>query len=327
MDSYIFANTALFVIIASSLIFILIKPFYFGNLIKILDKPEDNSLKIHKKSTPKNGGFIIILFLLLYLILNQFYNFDYFNPSIFIFVLSFFIVGLIDDYLNIKPIIRILLFALSTYFFLILNNDFIIELFYIENINNFFSLNYFAMFFTIFCFIFLQNSLNMLDGINGSLLSYSILITAVISIMNPEIFSFVFLFALIIVFIQNINNKIFLGNNGSSVISFIISFLLIRAHSYNPKDFSSEVIILLCFLPAVDMTRLFVERIYKRKNPFFGDLNHFHHIVFLKRKKSEWIFYLVITYIFLTYVGVNLNVNLALLLSLFTYSFFIWKFR
>ena len=147
MNSYIFANTALFVIIASSLIFILIKPFYFGNLIKILDKPEDNSLKIHKKSTPKNGGFIIILFLLLYLILNQFYNFDYFNPSIFIFVLSFFIVGLIDDYINIKPIIRILLFALSTYFFLILNNDFIIELFYIENINNFFSLNYFAMFF------------------------------------------------------------------------------------------------------------------------------------------------------------------------------------
>ena len=30
-------------------------PFYFGNLIKILDKPEDNSLKIHKISTPKNS--------------------------------------------------------------------------------------------------------------------------------------------------------------------------------------------------------------------------------------------------------------------------------
>ena len=41
------------------------------------------------------------------------------------------------------------------------------------------------------------------------LLSYSILMTSVISIMNPEIFSFVFLFALIIVFIQNIITKFF----------------------------------------------------------------------------------------------------------------------
>ena len=327
MNSYIFASTALFVIVASSLIFIIIKPFYFGNMINILDKPENNSLKIHKKSTPKNGGFIIILSILLYLILNQFYNFDYFNFSIFVFVLSFFIIGLVDDYLNIKPIIRILLFALSVYFFLIFNSDFIIEYFYIENIDNFFSLKYFALFFTIFCFVFLQNSLNMLDGINGSLLSYSILLTLMISIVNPEIFNFVFLFALILAFIQNINNKIFLGNSGSAIISFIISFLLIRAHSHNPKDFSSEIIILLCFLPMIDMTRLFIERIYKKKNPFIGDLNHFHHIVFLKRKKREWIFYLVVIYIFLTYVGFNLSINSALFISLFTYSFLIWKFR
>ena len=79
MNSYIFLNIALFLIIASSLIFIIIKPFYFGSIIKVLDKPDNSKLKIHKDPIPKNGGFIILLFILLYFIINEFFNFDEFN--------------------------------------------------------------------------------------------------------------------------------------------------------------------------------------------------------------------------------------------------------
>ena len=327
MNSYIFANIILFIIIASSLIFIIIKPFYFASLINILDKPNNNKLKIHNQPIPKNGGFIILFFIFLYQIINSFFHFDDFNLSIFTFIFLFFFIGLIDDYFDIKPLIRIILYAITVYLFLYFNNEYIVDYFYIKNINNYFSLKSLAIFFTIFCFIFMQNSLNMIDGINGSLNIYSILLTLIILLINPAIFNFIFLAALIITFIQNISNKIFLGNNGSSIISFIISLMLINAHYHNPLEFTSEIIFLLCFLPAIDMLRLFILRIWNKKNPFIGDLNHFHHLVFLKRKKTEWISLLIISYISLAFIALKISVNLALFIAIFIYLFCIWKFK
>ena len=32
-------------------------------------------------------------------------------------------------------------------------------------------------------------------------------------------------------------------------------------------------------VPGIDMLRLFMTRIYNRKNPFKGDLNHLHHLL------------------------------------------------
>ena len=35
-------------------------------------------------------------------------------------------------------------------------------------------------------------------------------------------------------------------------------------------------------IPGLDMLRLFLSRIINKKNPFFGDLNHFHHLLIKK---------------------------------------------
>ena len=32
-------------------------------------------------------------------------------------------------------------------------------------------------------------------------------------------------------------------------------------------------------VPGIDMLRLFMTRIYNKKNPFKGDLNHLHHLL------------------------------------------------
>jgi UDP-GlcNAc:undecaprenyl-phosphate GlcNAc-1-phosphate transferase len=39
-------------------------------------------------------------------------------------------------------------------------------------------------------------------------------------------------------------------------------------------------------LPGVDMLRLFIERILRKENPFYGDRNHLHHLLHEKLGKK-----------------------------------------
>ena len=49
--------------------------------------------------------------------------------------------------------------------------------------------------------------------------------------------------------------------------------------NYQTGKLISEEIFLLMMIPGIDMFRLFVERIARKKNPFKGDRNHLHHIL------------------------------------------------
>ena len=149
---------------------------------------------------------------------------------------------------------------------------------YFESLDNNIRLNYFPLFFTIFCMIFLQNAFNMLDGINGSLILNALLILFILIFLNLTVFKILFLITLLIAFFLNVKNKIFLGNSGSSLISAIIAILLIEQHNQFAETLSGEKILLICFLPSIDMVRLFIKRIFNKKNPFIGDLDHFHQL-------------------------------------------------
>jgi hypothetical protein len=45
-------------------------------------------------------------------------------------------------------------------------------------------------------------------------------------------------------------------------------------------------------LPGIDMLRLFYIRLKNKKNPFYGDRNHFHHLLIEKFEKK----YVIIIY-------------------------------
>ena len=51
--------------------------------------------------------------------------------------------------------------------------------------------------------------------------------------------------------------------------------------SYNYNFLSTDLIMVIFFLPAIDLIRLFIIRLIFLKNPFIGDRNHFHHILTL----------------------------------------------
>ena len=107
VNSYIFNNLLIVnIFLIFSLISTVITKYGF-KIIKQLNllqniRDEVPSLHLNKKDTPTMGGiFIILPFLLLLLIVNN--SFDSIDISLLFFcTLSFFILGILDDYLSIR---------------------------------------------------------------------------------------------------------------------------------------------------------------------------------------------------------------------------------
>ena len=89
-------------------------------------------------------------------------------------------------------------------------------------------------------------------------------------------------------------------------ISFLISIFIINF--YNNSLIKADQIFLLMMIPGIDMLRLFIMRIGKKKNPFSGDQNHFHHrlLIYFARSKFFYIIYLINILNFL-FVFFNMN--------------------
>ena len=153
----------------------------------------------------------------------------------------------------------------------------------------------------MFCSLLLINAINMSDGINGlsAILQISIFIFLIYFNYNNEIltnknlifskyfvlFSYFYIMTLFIFLIFNLLNKVFLGDGGS----FLLSFILINSLLLNYKNldfFYPENILMLLWLPGLDMLRLFIIRVKNKTNPFRPDQNHFHHILRKLFKKN-----------------------------------------
>ena len=93
---------------------------------------------------------------------------------------------------------------------------------------------------------------------------------------------------LVLILYLNYKSKIFLGDNGSVLLAFIIGYLFIK--NYNSTNFLlfsnnnifADQIVLILLLPGLDMIRLFALRILNNKNPFLPDRQHIHYLLFDK---------------------------------------------
>tara|TARA_B100000035_G_scaffold102744_1_gene87168 strand:+ start:388 stop:912 length:525 start_codon:yes stop_codon:yes gene_type:complete len=138
----------------------------------------------------------------------------------------------------------------------------------------------------------------MFDGINLQSTSYFIFVILYLIIigLNNNVIYFL-LIPLLLIFILNKDEKIFMGDSGIYLISFIMSYILIKIYNFDTK-LSSDLIFILMMVPGIDMFRLFLLRLVNKKNPFSPDRNHIHHLL-LKRysyKKTIIILNLSILY-------------------------------
>ena len=261
--------------------------------LNVIDIP--NKRKVHKQAIPLMGGF----FLLVPLIFNLSFGMFFENQSLFIFKSSFqqllfllllifvFLIGFYDDKFHLDPQKRLISLSIIFFVFISIYPEYIITEIDFIYLDLSLKLKYFSIFFTILCFLLFLNACNMIDGINGFALIYFIvffLYLSVKSLFSIDIINYLLLFLVLCLFL-NLRNKIFLGDSGVYILSFILTILIINFYKNNL--ISVEEILSLMLVPGLDMLRLFIQRLKCGKNPFTADRNHLHHLI-LNRVKNQY---------------------------------------
>ena len=242
--------------------------------------------KIHTKPTAYTGGIAISLALAISIIIFDFTD-NSFNVIISIaFLIS--LVGLIDDIFNLNVGGKLSLQIIPIFYIVIQEN---LNLNHLGNYDYFkFELGSFSIIFTLFCVLFLINSFNYFDGLDGTLSFASISVLSILYFIYPDQnFRFFLIIISIPIFIFILFNfaifklqKIFLGDSGSLLIGFIISFILIYLGSNNlihPILLAWVIVIFVYEFLSINFIRLKI-----KKNPFKAGQDHLHHLLFKKTK-------------------------------------------
>jgi UDP-GlcNAc:undecaprenyl-phosphate GlcNAc-1-phosphate transferase len=264
---------------------------YLGIIIfrkfKLLDIP--NKRKLHKIGIPFCGGICIGVCLLISIIVFEYE--DNFLNLIVVYAFLMAVMGLIDDGFKINVGSK-LIFQILPIFILIFYYNIKIEDIGDYNFIGKIELGSFSNLFTIFCVYLIINSTNYLDGADGTLaLNIILSLISLIFILNNaslDLTKFIFILflflSIFLLFNLEIFNlpKLFLGDSGSLMLGFVISFLIIYVYlRYNIHPS------LLCWILAFyvyEFLAVNIIRLKKKISIFKAGKDHIHHILINKFK-------------------------------------------
>ncbi len=272
------------IILIGFLCFIFLNKFLIKNKILL-----NYSGSIHQKfsgltNVPLTGG-ILIFFSILYFYFNEI------QPIIYLFSLLF-ILGLATDLKIIaSPKMRFLIQAILI-FLIVYFSDLKISSTRVYLIDILISNSLFSYIFSTFCLLILINGSNFIDGLNGLLIGYYLLISIIFyqsgffNFLDIEKNNFLFFtLVLFILFIFNILKKSFMGDTGAYILGFIYGYLLIKIYIEN-QIFSPFFVILLLWYPCFENLFSILRKFQLKKSPIKPDSNHLHQILFHYLKKK-----------------------------------------
>jgi UDP-N-acetylmuramyl pentapeptide phosphotransferase/UDP-N-acetylglucosamine-1-phosphate transferase len=183
-------------------------------------------------SVPLSGGLLLLVSLI-------FIDFSLFNYFI-IFALLIFFLGLLGDlsYASSAKIRFIVQFFITLSFVYL--NDITIPHIRFLPIDRLLEFKIFNYFFTIACLMVLINGTNFIDGCNTLVVGYYLIIGIILHKLNLLYFIFsdsesiyVFFTFLLSIFVLNFFQKLFLGDSGVYILSFIFGTILIKIYQTN----------------------------------------------------------------------------------------------
>ena len=256
--------------------------------LNLVDLP--NNRKIHSEATAYTGGIILSCILLFAIKIL-----DIFDPNLAsIISISFLIslVGFIDDKYHLNTGGKLSLQIIPIFYLIVFEN---LYLNHVGDYNYFYlELGTFALPFTLLAVLFLTNSFNYFDGLDGTL-SFTVISVLVIlyflsNNQNLNIYLLILLLPICIFLCFNFSifklPKIFLGDSGSLLLGFIVSFLLIYLANQNiihPILLAWSVVIFVYEFLSLNLIRL-----KDKKGLFKPGKDHLHYIIL---KKSNSIFF------------------------------------
>ncbi len=298
---------------------ILIFHSYLAKFYNLYDEP-DNIRKKHSFSVPLTGGIIIFLNIIILNLIQNDLN------ILYLFFIIVFIIGFLDDKFDLNPNKKLILIFAVCLINIVLLNNLQINILKFAFISNIQINNYLSYIFPAICILIFVNALNMFDGANLQVATYTIFIFVVLFFYSENIQYLIYLIPLITFAILNYKSKSFLGDSGSIFLGYFISINIIENYNLG-KILYCEDIFLIMFLPGIDMSRLFIERILNKKNPFIGDINHIHHLFQNKfNKQNSFIIILFLT-VFPLLSSLIIGKFLSLMISFFMYFLSIYYLK
>ena len=315
----------LFVLFINFVVFINFKKI--SEKLNVFDKP--NYRKIHTNPISSIGGLIFfynfVLFFLFDLIdqNSEIFNFFLTLRSKIIFIIigfAIFVVGLKDDLKEANPYTKIFAFLLLLYIYFTSDKT-TISLLRFETFSHIISLGDLGLIFTVLCVAAFMNSFNMFDGVNNQSSIFILNFLIYLFLISQDLLFFLSIFIPLAIFgIKNFNNKVFLGNNGSYFISFLLSVYIIKFYNFYPEKINVELVLCILSVPILDMIRLFIVRFKLNQSPFSADRQHIHHLLLKKYGLIKTNFLISINLFFPTIIFYFLNNSLySLILSIIIY--------
>ena len=273
----------------SKIIFMVVIPFSFVALfipvvkkiafqVGAVDKPRGRH--IHKVPTPKLGGLAIFCgFLLGYMLFGL--------PSSqmnSILIGSFIIIltGIIDDIVELKPIVKFSGQVVAASIIAIYGGILLKDVSAFGIYLDFGVLCYpLTIFFILGC-INCINLIDGLDGLSGGISSIYFLTIGIIATMQGKhgldfVLTFVMLGSTLGFLLHNFNPaKIFAGDSGSNFLGFIIAVIALLGFK-NVTMTSLIVPLLLIAIPILDTLFAIIRRTIKGESISEGDQFHIHH--------------------------------------------------
>lgn len=272
----------------------------FCNSRGILDQP--NVRKVHKSGVPRLGGvcfvpsmlvaFVGALLLLNYNSPDGMVTANLWSCMFLVSLLLIYVTGLIDDLagINAKAKFVVQIVAASVLPACSL---------YINNLYGFLGIYeipaYIGVPLTILAMVFVNNAMNLIDGIDGLCGSLSLMVLA--GFLYCFVAEGLTVYGLLIAALMGTlaaflrynlfgderhHRKIFMGDSGSLTLGFILGFLMVKYSMHNPSvmPYNADHIMLattLLLVPCFDVVRVVISRMAHRRGIFTADKNHIHH--------------------------------------------------
>ena len=301
-----------------------------------------NSRKIHHNAIPRLGGItfmpsMLIAFAVAVMVIgatDKIIKVNVWTLCFLISILLIYVMGIVDDILGLSPLTK---FAVQIVAACLLPMSYL----YINNMYGFMGIHeipyYIGFPLTVLAIVFIDNAMNLIDGIDGLAASlsvialcgfiyifasqgiwlYAILISGLVGVLVPFLYFNIF---------GNPakNRKIFMGDAGSLTLGFIIGVLCVKYSMFNActiphRHFDFIIPFTLLIIPMFDVVRVFAVRIYHRGSPFTADKRHIHH-KFMRAGLTQHQTLVCIITLALAYIAVNF---MLLKIISNTYVFFI----
>lgn len=259
---------------------------------KLYDVP--NGRSSHTEITPSLGGIGIFAGMMFSVVFwspfNSFPELQYILGSFLII----FLIGVRDDIMSLAPWKKLLGQIAAALVLIFKGGIMITSLYGVFGIWEIPFLVGAAI--SLFTYIVIVNSVNLIDGINGLAGSIASLIALLLGLwffavgnIGFSVLAFSLLGAVLGFLKYNFTPaRIFMGDTGSLLVGLTLAVLSIHfIESNNELAVGSSykynsvpgIMVSLLVLPLFDTMRVFIKRMLKGKSPFSADRTHIHHIM------------------------------------------------